>query len=163
MHKKVEHSSFTNKASWTRHVQLHALSSSVNKTDFGTILLIFMPIYSLKNSNRSLVWLSRLLIRILNILINNTRIERIKCDKSLKSQELLRAIASLISYWTNSIEVIIVRIYLLFLLFVTWNILLRLHKLCNSVSHRLLHLKLEKILAGLGLKAEDLSLLILTN
>lgn len=85
----------------------------------------------------------RLLIGILNISVNNTRIEIIKCDRSLKSQELPGAIESLISYWTNWVEIIIVRIYWLFLLFVTWNTLLRLQKLCNSVYHRLVQQLLE--------------------
>lgn len=53
MHKKVQLNSFTIKASRTGHVQLHVSSSSVNKTDFKTILFNFLPSYSLKNSNRS--------------------------------------------------------------------------------------------------------------
>lgn len=36
--------SFT--TSWTGHVQLRVLSLSVDKTDFKTILLIFLPSYS---------------------------------------------------------------------------------------------------------------------
>lgn len=166
MHKKPQLNRFTTKAFCTGHVQLHVLSSSVNETDFKTILLIFLPSCSEEFQQKPGMTV-RLLTGIFNTSVNNTRTERIRCDKSFKkpgtswSHRKSNFFLNRLSWSHNNQDI-----------FAFPAICHLKHtpetsktlKLCISqVIYCNSYYKLEKIFAGLGLKTEDLSLLILTN